>query len=571
MANRLSQLSKSMLYNQGYQSFKGLGEKTSVQLPVVNLNQILTKSGARDVIQSLAPQVLYFSLKQIGVENCLEVLPHLSSDQCVKIFDYDVWQQDRLCPKQAFYWLSLYNKVNGEQLVKRLSQLDEEYQLAIFESSVRFYDKASYEQLIEAEQDLLYAFPGNEMYYAILAEDRLTHDSIQETIESLIATELPYAISLLSHASACPPNEAEALLSQFRKARLEEDGFVTAEESREYFIPILSKGTKQLKQKYKLDSKAIVDSSAKQEGLFLERTLSLIVDNKTKEMIRISFAQLANALCSASDIETDDLPALKKIMEYSYGTVSLALEFVSNGNVHQSVHILCQEYPKTLFRVGLGLFDSVRKQLSNSLSEFGFVDYRYVNEHLSLQKFGVVLDYLDQKLLGFWGVRYTEIIKCLYNRYLFYPKFVKDKHNVIQLYFSPVKNFKQLNQMIAQVKGITTFMLLIHRSGASRGVIENESLDKIFLNCIARISFEGLFVYKTFDEREVNSFFSLDESKAKESMSHFLISLEKFCIESGLGTGSKYLLVVREYLFSIFQQLNESKKRGLSDLKNILL
>ena len=78
-------------------------------------------------------------------------------------------------------------------------------------------------------------------------------------------------------------------------------------------------------------------------------------------------------------------------------------------------------------------------------------------------------------------------------------------------------------------------------------------------------------MYKTFDEREVNSFFSLDASKAKESMSHFLISLEKFCIESGLGTESNYLLVVREYLFSIFQQLNESKKRGLSDLKNILL
>lgn len=575
MANRLSQLSTSMIYNQGYQAFKGVADDMTAQLPAVDLNQILTQSNARDVIQSLAPQVLYFSLKQKGVGDCLEVLPYLSSEQCIKIFDYDVWQQDRLCPKQAFYWLSLYNKVGGEQLVKRLSQLDEEYQLAIFASCVRFYDKASYEQLIEAEQDLLYAFPGNEMYYAILSDDPLLHDSIKETMESLIASQLPYAISLLTHASACPPNEAEDLLAQFRRARLEEDGFVTEEESRDYFGPTSYASIDKFKRKYETYSVASVNPSVKQDSLFLNRVLALIADQETKEAVRISFAQLANALCSASQIETDDLPALKKVMDHGYGTVSLALEFVSAGNVQQAAEILSQEYPKTLFKVGLGLVENLRQQLSNSLAEFGFVDNRFVNENLSLQKFGVVLDYLDQQLLAFWGLRYTETIKCLYNRYLLYPKFVNDKNNVSQLYFSPIKTVKQLDHLIVQVKVITCLMILIHRSGIDRKLMKSQSLDQIFLNCIARVGLGGLFVYKDFKAEEVSELFSLDEVKTKESVSHFLVSIENFCVNSGLDSNlhidKSHLLFVREYLFSVFQQFKTAKKAGLNELKKMLL
>ena len=145
-----------------------------------------------------------------------------------------------------------------------------------------------------------------------------------------------------------PPNESCHLLTQFRQARLEEDGFVTTEESRDYFIPSSDISIKKLKQKYKAYTVSSAIPSVKKDSLFLDRVLSLIADQESKEAVQVSFAQLANALCSASQIETDDLPALKKVMDHGYGTVSLALEFISSGNEQQAAVILSQEYPKTL-------------------------------------------------------------------------------------------------------------------------------------------------------------------------------------------------------------------------------
>ena len=187
----------------------------------------------------------------------------------------------------------------------------------------------------------------------------------------------------------------------------------------------------------------------------------------------------------------------------------------------------------------------------------------------------IVLDYLDRQLLAFWGLRYTEVMKCLYNRYLLYPKFVNDKNNVSQLYFSPVKTVEQFDQLIVQVKVITCLLMLLHRSGIDRKLMKSQNLDNIFFTCIARVGLECLFVCKEFTTEEVDTLFSLDDLKIKESVSHFLVSIENFCVNSGLDSNlhidKSHLLFVREFLFSVFQQFKTAKKTGLNELKKMLL
>ena len=163
-------------------------------------------------------------------------------------------------------------------------------------------------------------------------------------------------------------------------------------------------------------------------------------------------------MCAASDVETDDVSGLKKIMGHAYGTVSFALEYIVGGDVDQGVVAITNEYPKKLFQVGLGLMEDVRQRFLQSLENTRSIDSKQIREDLSLQRFGVVLHSLEKSLLGSIGLEQTEVIKCLYNRYPLYPKYHEDMDQVSRLYFAPITSVVHFYQLVDQLNIVADSM-----------------------------------------------------------------------------------------------------------------
>ena len=63
MAPLLSEASSFALYDKGHQSFRSLTDLSQVSLPTVDLGGLLLANSPKQEIQKIAPQVLYFSLK----------------------------------------------------------------------------------------------------------------------------------------------------------------------------------------------------------------------------------------------------------------------------------------------------------------------------------------------------------------------------------------------------------------------------------------------------------------------------------------------------------------------------
>ena len=135
--------------------------------------------------------------------------------------------------KKTLKWLQLYAEVSPKESFQRFQQLDEEYQIGLLSPYIRCFTQDEYAQMPPEQQDLLSRFPGDAIYYSVNTPDKEIAEGIEQLLSAGMETQMEYVLSLVCHAGYIPPNESELLLTQFRRARLEEDGFVTYEESTE--------------------------------------------------------------------------------------------------------------------------------------------------------------------------------------------------------------------------------------------------------------------------------------------------------------------------------------------------
>jgi hypothetical protein len=462
--------STKKIYESGFRGFSTLGSEapgaSTLAFKLIDFDQLLQQPQPRKLIQALPPQLLYHSLLARGVYDCLEVLPHLSQEQFVRICDYDVWDDDRLVAKRLFAWLELYREISSAQMYARFRSLDEEYQLAVMAPRVRLYTPEEYEKMSDQQQDSLYRMPGDAMFYAIDSEEQEIHQGIEHLIDASMAEDMNYTISLLSHSSYQLVGEAELLMQQFRKARLEEDGFVSYEESMELFIPlrwqeVLAKWPVLVEQVEQAAGTAVAEARAEQ-GIFLQQVIQQGIRSGWSAAkiadLHTSFLYLSNALCTACHIDADDLHGLTRLLSHSQGLCSLALEVLSAGDVERASTILAVETPKQLLRLGLALVAQLSQEVVTVFLDAKVHGAEELAKYYRAHKTGALLDHLDREMLSVLGFDYVELLKGLFNRLPLLPQELAQSSEgaAPRMVFAPLVSRRHLLQgkeQVAQLLG----------------------------------------------------------------------------------------------------------------------
>ena len=81
------------------------------------INAILDLPDTSSFVQSLAPDSLYLLMRDIGVEDCLDLLPLTTLEQRRAFIDLDAWRGAELDTVELDSWLSTLSIAGGEQLV----------------------------------------------------------------------------------------------------------------------------------------------------------------------------------------------------------------------------------------------------------------------------------------------------------------------------------------------------------------------------------------------------------------------------------------------------------------------
>jgi hypothetical protein len=441
MASRLSQQNLPAIYDGGCRGLAFLDPKESV-FDFVEVEKALDAVPGHKKLSSFAPQAVYHAIMQRGPENCSpDVFSRLSREQVVRIMDYDVWQADSLSHSRFFAWVNLFRRMTPEKAYKTFSHLDEEYKIAALAPFVRIYDPETYEQLSDEEQDRLYRFPSDAFFYEIRSDDPHIHDGIAGLVELILSQDINFAFSILTHAAYLPPQESEDLLAQFRRARLEEDGFVTLEESLSYFqtLPVVIDDTGVM---------ANIDNRA-----FLEQAMSGIDDASVVDDLQKGWITLSNALCAAAAVEPDDRHHFRYVLNHAKAIAALGLNLASGGSIEKAVSMLIARHfhPKQMWQTGLSriraelatFVEPFQADASKRLQKF----YRYY----TLRQHGLLLDWIDRELVDVLDFQDIEILKGMFNRF---PQVPDIQGNTIT--FRPVETPKDLQTLRHHLQRILT-------------------------------------------------------------------------------------------------------------------
>ena len=537
MASRLSEetLSGDLagIMDAGHQGLVIESERRvpMLQPAAVDLDSLLLAEDPEAAVQAVPTQQIFQALLAKGPEDCIEVLPLLSEEQVVRLLDYDAWRQDALEPRRAVRWLSLFKEVSDEELYRRFRDLDEEYQLALLGPIIDLIDEDQYEKLGTQDQDELHRLPCGTLYYRIKTEDPVLVDFVTSLVEATLASDISYAYSMLAHAAFMPPHESEAQISQFRRARLTEDGFVSYQESLAAFRPIELKPLEQrwlLQQASAVAGDDILVHKQSDTSLFLGRVMKRTAQNDPDGNIdlwqRLLF--LANSLCAAAQVEPDDLNGVRLLMNHAQALVSLGLEHLANGDVTVAAMILKQEHPQTLFRVGLTLVRKLADAMLAQCQKHGLPGVDDMRRQLRLDKCGALLLMIDQKLLPILGFAKAETLKGACNRLPVRPmEFRLDGRGASGVVFTPVNSIASLMTLAGQLDAIAG-LLAVAALGDDDYQAGTAALDRRLMTALARVLTGGQFRSDVLSLSEFNRLISLSAESAQGFASDVLASIE---------------------------------------------
>jgi hypothetical protein len=548
MASRLSDDEIRAVYDGGQQGLAieapdgrtTLGGGLTHAFETVDLDRLADREDAEAAIQAVPAQVVYRSLVAKGLSDSLEVLPLLSDEQVIRIFDYDVWRDDRLAPLEVAKWLSIWREIGKEELYRRFRSLDEEYQVAFLSGRVEMFDEEEYDKLSQADQDSLTRLPCNTLFFRLKTEDPRIEEGVEALVEAALAGDVAYAYSLLNHAAYMPPNESEEALARFRRARLEEDGFVSYEESLLAFRPVdldeLTRKWRGSDQAPGLDPGPLVARAEAKGRSLLAAALEAAAAGMAPEDYEVlmrSFAHLGNALCAASKVATEDLAGQRRVLTMAQGLANLGLEVVSGRDPDRAVGVVRGEHPQVLFRTGLTAVRRLGEALMRRLASAKLPQADELLRLFKLGRYGMLLQAVDLVLLPVLGFERAETLKGLLNRFPVVPKGAhtlgsdlspdEATHRIV---FAPVDSLARLAELAVRCDEIAAVLALVElTSPAALG--PKRDVDELLATAVARAFAGGSLTSEPLTAAELARLEGLDQQAAQAVSSDLCAQVEE--------------------------------------------
>lgn len=550
MASRLSDDAIRSVYDGGQQALAIEYPRTrdlwAEALAGIDLDRLAAREDAEQAIQAVPARDAYRALMHKGLSDALEVLPLLSTEQMVRIFDYDVWREDQLARSEVSKWLALWREIGNEELYKRYRSLDEEYQIAFLNGLVELFDEEEYERLSTSEQDSLTRLPCNTLFYRLKTDDAELAEQIRVLIEAALSEDVAYAYSLLNHAAYMPPNESEATLAQFRRARLEEDGFVSFDESLRVFAPLDWEPYRRQWEsascadhsKADLSSdQALVQTRPQLGRSLLLQALEHAANGMTSEdysALLQSYVYLGNALCAASRIAPEDLAGQRRMLTMAQGFANLGLELIVGRDLDRAVRVVTAEHPQILFRIGLG---AVRRLAEATLARLSVVvgaKSQDLVKLLKLGRHGALIQALDVELLPQLGFERVEMLKGLCNRFPLLPSSVQDLPDVAasqRVTFVPVDGQARLIDLAAACDRLAAELGLLALAQVDTQTVASHpvkaDLERQLATAVGRALLGESFVVAPLTAAQLSRLEAMDQETVQASLSDLTCQVEQ--------------------------------------------
>jgi len=196
----------------------------SVYRPV-DVRALLESADTRGQIRRLAVPHLFFGIKELGDEEFLGLLPHVTEEQWTGILDLDLWSGDNMSSEQ---FLDLERHiVQAEDPVARklIRAADPELWELLFKRKLKIYPKVEEDEYQAEPQTGEWLETPDKNYLIILPQNSEESRLLRALIIRLYELEPAYVAILFESSATRTSIEIEEVAYQYRKSRVEEMGF----------------------------------------------------------------------------------------------------------------------------------------------------------------------------------------------------------------------------------------------------------------------------------------------------------------------------------------------------------
>jgi hypothetical protein len=116
-------------------------------------NLILSSHRSRELVQALPDEELFFTIKEIGEADAIQLIELSSPTQMQYFFDVEFWSKDKFAVRTAIKWLKLIQRCGRDKLIEVLRHLDFDF-LRLFLGRYLTVYKLEPGEEVEANSDL---------------------------------------------------------------------------------------------------------------------------------------------------------------------------------------------------------------------------------------------------------------------------------------------------------------------------------------------------------------------------------------------------------------------------------
>jgi hypothetical protein len=351
------------------------------------LDRILSRKDTMRVVRQMPVPDLYATIRDIGVEDALEVLELMSPAQVQGFLDLDGWRRDRIDPASVGRWLGAFFAANADRAAGQLRGLDLELLTLLFKVHCTVYDLAAEEQpehevgrhTVTPDQRYLIAYGG-------VSADEATQAVLQTAIERLMARDMLFVLRLCEAVRWELASQLEEDALRWRNGRLADLGFLPAHEAAAVFAyldpdkPLPGPLSPSVPPPPASDEATSTDlttsvllpwATISGGETVLARALGGIDDVVVRDRVAHELMLVANRVHAADGADLGDSDALKETARQVANTTGTGLSYAVKGDESKLSSTLASTSVMVLFRLGHSLSLKVGNELRARLRAKG--------------------------------------------------------------------------------------------------------------------------------------------------------------------------------------------------------
>jgi hypothetical protein len=318
---------------------------------------IIEAADGTELVQRLPSQEIYLLFKELGAEDCTELLAMTSTEQMMIFFDLDFWRDEEFLPDSALQWLAMLLETGEDNVLRTARELDFDLLTVLLQKFITI--TRGLESL--TDEDAL-AEGRLERLYDMDFRDSESAKIVGMFLDILYRHDRDFYIGLMESTRNEIPAEVEEIALENRRGRLLDRGFPDPLEALSVFSPI-DAGIFERRSESKIPFQA-GEHGVEAPGFFLVEPagdlLGEILSRGIEPETCWEMAYLLNKVMMAERADVGDLEQIAEKAREVYGYLNIALEYLGRGDFEEAMQRFTHAYLEHLLRLGLGLVMSLR-------------------------------------------------------------------------------------------------------------------------------------------------------------------------------------------------------------------